>query len=64
LVQVFLKGITVAVDGQPAKVVEVPYVTRQLPKAAATAAAGGSSSSNSASQAAGDDMQDRAAAAK
>lgn len=52
LVQVPLKDITVLVDGQPAKVVDVPYATRQPPTAAAAA------------EAAGDNLQDRAAAAK
>jgi hypothetical protein len=55
-VQVPLKGITVLVDGQPAKVVDVPYATRQLPTAAGSAA--------SAAAAAADSLQDRAAAAK
>lgn len=41
----------VLVDGEPAKVVDVPYVTRQLPTTAA--ATGGAES-----------LQDRAAAAK
>lgn len=50
--QVPLKDITVLVDSQPAKVVDVPYATRQLPTAAAAA------------EAAGDNLQDRAAAAK
>jgi len=62
-VQAFLKGVTVAVDGQAAKAVEVPYVTRQLPKAAAAAAAGDSSSSSS-PEAAGANVLDRTAAAK
>ncbi|KAF6259676.1 hypothetical protein COO60DRAFT_990519 [Scenedesmus sp. NREL 46B-D3] len=58
-VQVPLKGITVLVDGQPAKVVDVPYATRQLPTAGAAAgtAAG-------AAEASADSLQDRAAAAK
>eukprot|EP00878_Enallax_costatus_P023231 GHUV01024699.1.p1 GENE.GHUV01024699.1~~GHUV01024699.1.p1 ORF type:complete len:310 (+),score=105.60 GHUV01024699.1:842-1771(+) len=47
-VQVLLKGINVLVDGQPAKVVDVPYVTRQLPTTTAP----------------GESLQDRAAAAK
>jgi hypothetical protein len=57
--QVPLKGITVLVDGQPAKVVDVPYATRQLPTAGA--AAGGATSSSSSTA---DSLQDRAAAAK
>jgi hypothetical protein len=56
LLQVPLKGITVLVDGQPAKVVDVPYATRQLPTAGAAAA--------SSTAAANDSLQDRAAAAK
>ncbi|WIA22427.1 hypothetical protein OEZ85_004730 [Tetradesmus obliquus] len=57
-VQVPLKGITVLVDGQPAKVVDVPYATRQLPSA------GAADSSAAAAAAAEDSLQDRAAAAK
>lgn len=47
----------VSVDGEPARVSDVPYLTRQLPTttAAATDAAAGEG---------GDDLQDRAAAAK
>ncbi|WIA42885.1 hypothetical protein OEZ86_008804 [Tetradesmus obliquus] len=56
-VQVPLKGITVLVDGQPAKVVDVPYATRQLPSAGAAA-------SSAAAAAAENSLQDRAAAAK
>lgn len=61
--QVPLKDLFVSVDGQPARVVDVPYLTRQLPKTgsssddddgAAAAAAGGDAAS----------LQDRAAAAK
>lgn len=47
-----------AVDGQPAQVVDVPYATRQLPTAAAA------ETDTSAAAGAGGDLQDRAAAAK
>jgi len=57
--QVPLKGLTVAVDGQPARVVDVPYATRQLPTAAAA-----ETDASAAAAGAGGDLQDRAAAAK
>lgn len=50
--QVVLKGINVLVDGEPAKVVDIPYATRQLPATGAAAEAGG------------ENLQDRAAEAK
>lgn len=55
-----LKDLMVSVGGEPARVSDVPYLTRQLPTAA------GSSSDAAGAAAAGDsaDLQDRAAAAK
>lgn len=56
-VQVPLKDLYVAVDGQPARVTDVPYLTRKLPTAAG-------SDVDAAAGAEGQDLQDRAAAAK
>lgn len=55
--QVPLKDLYVAVDGQPARVTDVPYLTRKLPTAAG-------SDVDAAAGAEGQDLQDRAAAAK
>eukprot|EP00879_Flechtneria_rotunda_P012338 GHRR01012885.1.p1 GENE.GHRR01012885.1~~GHRR01012885.1.p1 ORF type:complete len:492 (+),score=176.68 GHRR01012885.1:215-1690(+) len=65
-VQVPLEGITVEVDGQPAKVVNVPYVTRQLPKQQTSSSSSSSASIPSSSPTAANadvGIQDRAAAA-
>ncbi|KAF8057639.1 transferase [Scenedesmus sp. PABB004] len=58
--QVPLRGITVAVDGEPAKVVDVPYASRVLPRAASAGAGGGAAGAAGGA----DSLQDRAAAAK
>lgn len=57
--QVPLENLIVAVDGQPARVTNVPYPTRQLPTAEGSSSGAAASSSDK-----GTDLQDRAAAAK
>jgi hypothetical protein len=55
--QVPLKDLMVSVDGEPARVSDVPYLTRQLPSASG-------SSDTAAAALDSADLQDRAAAAK